>query len=327
MKRKTLAITVGLLAIAGVGAGLAVAERRWEGRHGWHGEGPLGGMRHGFWGGGRTLTKDDYDARTRERFARIDKNSDGVLDAAEIEAGLTERMGRRGEMFERMAKARMARMDENRDGKVTKEEFLGRVRKMFAEMDLDNDGRITDDDLPPMMRGRGVLSGNQEGGGFGRGRGGLLGGMLRSADANKDGIITLDEALAAGEKEFARLDRNRDGGVDKADGDATRKEMTDYGVKRFIHHYGADKDGKVTREQFNKKAAERFAMMDLDNDGKITRQEMPGGMMRGRGHGPGRHGHFGMPGHGPGDGMEERGGRRRGGGMGEEPPPGGPRRP
>lgn len=330
MKRKTVAIALGLLAVAGAGVGLAVAERRGEGRHGWHGQGPLGGMRHGAWGGGRTLTKDDFDTRTRERFARLDKNSDGALDQAEIEAGMTQRMGQRGAMFERFAKARMARVDENRDGKVTKEEFLGRIRRMFAEMDLNNDGKISDDDLPPMMRGRGALAGGQDGGAMmgPRGRGGMLAGRLRGADANKDGVITLDEALAAGEKQFTAHDRNRDGNLDKADGDQMRKEMTDYRVKRFIHHYGADKDGKVTREQFNKKAAERFAMMDLDNDGKVTRDEMPGRSMRGRGPGRGQHG-MGGDGDMSGPGSGERGGWRRGGprgGVGEEPQ-GGPRRP
>ena len=51
---------------------------------------------------GRPLTKDEFDARTRERFARIDKNSDGIIDAAEIEAIVRERMGRAPEDGGRM---------------------------------------------------------------------------------------------------------------------------------------------------------------------------------------------------------------------------------
>lgn len=346
MKRRTWVIAAGVLAIAGIGAGLAMADRHGGGRHGFgrggmHGMGQDGmGMgdvnMRGRWFAG-PLTKDEFDGRARERFARLDKNSDGVIDAAEIEAGLAARMGQRGQMVERFARQRLARIDADRDGKATKAEFLDRVRKGFAEMDLDNDGKITDADLPPMMRGRGVLSGAEGGGGMGRGRmGGMMGGgmmgdgmgmgrgpfagLLAGADANKDGAITLDEVLAVAEKHFARLDRNNDGAIDKADGDAMRKEMTDYRVKRFIHHFGADKDGKVTRDQFMKKSAERFAMMDLDNNGTISRDERPGGWgMFGRGHrGMGSHDGMGS-GQGGGGGQGGDGGRPGRGG-----PDGGP---
>ena len=71
--------------------------------------------------------------------------------------------------------------------------------------------------------------------------------------------------------------------------------MVEYRVKRFIHAYGADKDGKVSREQFMAKAAERFAQMDRNNDGTISRDERPG-----RGHGFGRGGPDGGRGGGPG---------------------------
>ena len=106
--------------------------------------------------------------------------------------------------------------------------------------------------------------------------GGGMMGFVRGADANKDGIITLDEALAHATKQFDTFDRSKDGAVDKADFDLMRKEMADYGVKRFVHQYGGDKDNKVTREQFFAKAKERFARMDFNNDGRIMGNEMPG---------------------------------------------------
>jgi Ca2+-binding EF-hand superfamily protein len=284
-----------------------------------HGSGEAGDLHRGrmaeFFRG--PITRDDHDTRTRERFARIDKNSDGVLDAAEIEAAMAQRRGRFGGMMERMGERMRGRMDADRDGKVSKAEHVDRIKTAFAEMDLDNDGKITDADLPPPMRGKGVLSG--EGGGRGiMGRGSLGGGgigmmgagpfgqLLRGADTNKDGAVTLDEVLAVAEKRFAERDRNKDGVLDKADGDLARKEMTDYRVKRFIHHFGADKDGKVTREQFKAKADARFAMMDANNDGQITRDEMP---WRGRG-GRGHHGMMGGE-HGAGGPGSE--GPRRGG--------------
>jgi len=321
MTRKKIAlIAAGVLLAAGAAATVAAqGHRRFGHDHMGQGEfgpghfGPGMGQKFGGWHGRGPLSKADFDTRVRERFAAIDKNSDNILDPAEIEAALGQRMGERmkrfganpGEMGERM----LRRFDGNKDGRVTKDEFLAEVRRNFAEMDLNNDGRITDDDLPPMMRGRGVLSGTGQGPMMGRGPRGM-GPMawLRDADANKDGVITLDEAVAAAEKRFATLDRSKDGVIEKADFEALRKEAVDYRVRRFVHHFGGDKDNRVTREQFVAKTSERFARMDWDNNGVIESGEMPGRQfgrrMRPdgderphRGRGPG----FG-PGQGPGQG-------------------------
>ena len=334
-KKKILVGVAGLLLLAGgIGASLAATD---EGRGGgWRGHGERGG-----WGQRRAAaTPEELDARVREQFARLDRNSDGVIDRAEIEAMLTERHGGRGWFGRRFGGNRdqagtdqagggdrggrmLRRFDENKDGKVTKEEFLNTIKRRFAEMDLNNDGKITDEDLPPMLRGRGVLTGAAEGpgaGGKSQGRGmGREGGMsrmigwLRAADTNHDGVITLDEVVAHAEKEFARLDRNRDGVIDKADGELVRKEMTDYGVQRFLHRFGADKDGKVTREQFTKVSKERMARMESDGDG-------PGSYREGRRH------HRGDGGDDAGRGPR-RGGRGGPDGRGEpgaEPPAGAP---
>ncbi len=331
MSKKTkLLIAAGLLTGLGALAAVSAQGHRTHMRGAGSDFGEPGSDRHGMGGfGGRLsgpLTKDEYDARHRERFARLDKNNDGVIDATEAEAAMTgqasmwQRMKGRihggagdrsggGEMLLRM-------FDANKDGKVTKDEFLASVRRRFAEMDLNNDGRISDDDLPPMMRGRNGLAGG--GGAEPMGRGMPMLRMLQGADANKDGVITLDEALAAAEKRFAVLDRNKDGAIDKADFDLLRKEMVDYRVKRFIHHYGADKDGKVTREQFMAKAAERFAQLDFNTDGTIGRDERPGG---GRWFGRGHHG--GPQSGGADEGnrpmMQPRGGRGPDAGPGGEP--------
>jgi Ca2+-binding EF-hand superfamily protein len=353
-KGKILLAGIGALAVVGIGAGLAIAQHQGRGdRSGLMGQGMMGmggedepGMRgrRRFLVGPRELTQDEWDARTRERFARFDKNGDGVIDAAELEsafvAGMERRMGWRGRRGQGANPRQMflQRFDENRDGKVTKDEFLGAVRRRFAELDLNNDGRITDDDLPPMMRGRGVLSGGGDGGptmgrgggrmagggmGLGMGGGGGLG-FLRQADANKDGVVTLDEALAHAEKELARLDKNRDGTVDQADFDALRKENVDYMVKRFVHRFGseADRAGRVSKDQFYARAKDMFARLDANKDGKLTGDELPGGRRWGRG-GEERGGGRGMGrgrGPGPGDGDQpQRGGPGGPGGPGPGP--------
>ena len=293
----TLALVGVVAAVVGVSAqGHRNWERRFGDRDGGHGMGPgtdrgaegrQGDLRGGRGLFGRDLTKDEFDARTRERFARLDKNGDGVLDAAEIEAAASERMGRerfaggRGGPGAATPGQQMLQRFGAKDGKLTKQAFLDRIKARFAEADLNNDGKITDDDLPPMMRGHGMISAERlQGRGQGPGQGGQDRGMpmmgfLRGVEI-KDGAITLDAVLATATKEFDRLDRNKDGVVDQADFDLMRKDMADYGVKRFVHQYGGDKDGKVTKDQFFAKEAQRFAEADVNGDGRIGREDRGG---------------------------------------------------
>jgi Ca2+-binding EF-hand superfamily protein len=329
-KRILVGVTGILLLAGGIGAGIAATEGAGEGRRhgGWHGrQGPQGGPqgdmgdRMGNWRGrsggqdtGRSnpraqLTDEEIDSRIRERFARIDRNSDGVIDRSEVEAmmaaGGRERGMRQagrgdGRPGDTQAGRMLQRFDENRDGKVTKEEFMTSIKRRFAQMDLDGDGKITEADLPPSLRGSGILtgggrqaseSGENSGGPMGRGArgGGQGGGMgpmiswLRAADTNRDGVITLDEALAHADKQFARLDRNADGVLDQADRDSMRKEMADYRVLRFLHRFDAGKSGKITREEFTKVAKERMASMSDTMggfDGRGSRGQMGGGRHR-----------------------------------------------
>lgn len=101
--------------------------RRGEWRHGWMAERRMG-----------------------RSFDRFDFNSDGALDASEIEAAVKKRVTRRGNSL-------LKRFDLDNDGRVTREEFEKPVRDRFALRDIDKDGKITEEDLPPMMRGRGIL--------------------------------------------------------------------------------------------------------------------------------------------------------------------------
>src|SRR5688500_6338123 len=94
---------------------------------GWDGDRFMDGGRRGWWR--QAMTQDEFDATTRARFARLDKNGDGVIDASEIEAVMTKRFERhRGKHGGRFGQRLMRAFDTDRDGKVTKDEFTATVR-------------------------------------------------------------------------------------------------------------------------------------------------------------------------------------------------------
>ncbi len=100
----------------------------------------------------------------------------------------------------------LAKADANKDGAVTRAEFLADVDMRFARLDADKDGKISKEERP--------------GGGEGRG-----GRMKKRSDTDGDGAISLDEHRAQATRRFDRFDANSDGTIDKAERDAARERM------------------------------------------------------------------------------------------------------
>jgi Ca2+-binding EF-hand superfamily protein len=311
MSRKKVLIVAAVLVAGGAAIAISAPGHRGHGMGGgmmdrWmHGEGRQGFGLGGFagrWGG--EMTREAFDAKVRERFARFDLNSDGIVDVAEIETALAKVGKHRGFRHRRADRDDATQAGETRGGRsVTKSEYLDEVRRRFALLDLDGDGRITDADLPPQMRGRGALSGLSDEPARGSRHGSPRLGFLRGATVDKDGGIPVDEVVRAAGERFDRMDRTKDGTLDRSDRQAFTKEMTDYRVKRILHRFGATADGKITREQAFKVAGEMFSRIDRNKDGTISRSERPGRWHHQR------------------DRHDERGWRKRGRDRGEERAP------
>ena len=292
MSKKKVLIVAAVLVAGGAAIAISAPGDRGHGPGG----GPGGGMgwfqgegRHGMGGPfsgrfGRELTREAFDEKVREQFARFDLNSDGVIDVSEIEAALAK--GKHRGFRERRADRDGAAKGETRaDRSVTKSGCPEGGRRALAQLALNNAGPLPGPARPPPMRGRGVLSrlASEQGPGMMRGqRQGPRLGFLRGAQVDKDGGIPLDEVIKVAGERFDRMDRNKDGKLDRADRDAARKEMTDYRVKRVLHRFGAT-DGKITREQAFKVAGDMFERLDRNKDGVISRDERPRGW--GRHHG------------------------------------------
>jgi|GEM_PF-2690017 len=104
------------------------------------------------------MTLSAMQARSDERFDRMDADHDGVITTAELEArqadhpggseGAVPGGGRRG------FGGGMMRADADSDGRITRAESRAAVADRFARMDANGDGMISDDERPQRGGGR-----------------------------------------------------------------------------------------------------------------------------------------------------------------------------
>ena len=108
-------------------------------------------------------------------------------------------------------------------------------------------------------------------------------------DANPDGVTTRAEAIAQAGARFAQMDTDRDGRVTAGEMRAYRTAMRDRMVAKgrdvpvpppggrkqdgMGRQMDPNRDGSVTREEFEARALKRFDRMDANRDGTIDATE------------------------------------------------------
>ena len=173
------------------------------------------------------MTRADVQAKVQARFAEVDANHDGVVTRAEFDAyrakmqadRTARRAAHRAEMF--------SRLDTNKDGQISQAEFAAR-----PDRGPDGQSGETRGDMHGGMRGGGMHHRGGHGG-FGRGWAGFGGpngeqraaAFFASMDANKDGRITLAEAMAKPLAMFDKADTNHDGTISPEERQAARAAM------------------------------------------------------------------------------------------------------
>ena len=114
---------------------------------------------------------------------------------------------------------------------------------------------------------------------------------FRTLDANHDGVITMDEIVAAQARQvkileaqaiqrrtdlFTKLDANHDGVLSVAEFNAgfPVNPMPLPDPKNAFEKLDSNHDGKVTADEFRAPQLVKFNQIDTDHDGVITPQEL-----------------------------------------------------
>lgn len=101
----------------------------------------------------------------------------------------------------------LAQSDVNRDGLITRAEFIDARRARFAKMDRNGDGYFSDDDLPRIVRKR---------------AGEKLDRAMQGLDENRDGRLSRAEFVNGPARLFDFGDRDGDGAIDRSELDRLR---------------------------------------------------------------------------------------------------------
>lgn len=237
--------------------------------------------------GSRHLFGQQELSKYRSVFDIFDANNDGLISPADVDIVL-RRTGRH--YSGREIKTLFREVDEDGDGAITWDEFLGllakqrlRIQDTFNEYDENGDGVITEDEIKRTLRANGE-----------RGTSKKAKETLKAADKNHDGrvdfkeferMISRDEAIACATREnfgdglidFANLVRL----VSKTENimkDVKRADKPKRSEKQCTSSHKPDKS-KPSKEagpvdDLQARLTKTFKMYDRDGDGLVSRHEI-----------------------------------------------------
>ena len=120
---------------------------------------------HGLFGradknGDGFVSRVEFNASRAVLFARLDSNGDGAITQPEVDAAreaFRERMGKPPAATHQQAQHKkhrgfLERIDANGDGRVGGAEFAAAGDRMFAKLDNNGDGQLTKEELPRRHR-------------------------------------------------------------------------------------------------------------------------------------------------------------------------------
>lgn len=181
------------------------------------------------------------------------------------------------------------------DRVTTRAEAVEKVREHFGKLDNNKDGSVTKEEV---MQGRGKMAEHIKQFRIERRDGKephvmMLDGPIRDPnaafdrlDGNKDGSISREEFATGREKRIerriVRREKLKERAASPKDGKEVRKHvMRMHGRGPFGAHIivmaDTDKDGKITQAEAEALALQHFDRMDVNKDGQVTPEERRAG--------------------------------------------------
>ena len=88
-----------------------------------------------------SISRDEWP-RAPQAFDRLDANKDNVLSADEISRAPRLRQARTRQLRVRLVRARLRRLDVNKDRVISRDEWRGKPER-FDRLDVNKDGQLT----------------------------------------------------------------------------------------------------------------------------------------------------------------------------------------
>lgn len=95
---------------------------------------------------------------------------------------------------------------------------------------------------------------------------------LKNLDADNDGAVTLEEAVAKRAPAFTRIDTNGDGVVDAQELEAETNLNVEYWTKVMLNRFDANNDGNIAKDEFGKRGR---GMRRAERSDQAERTEQP----------------------------------------------------
>lgn len=169
----------------------------------------------------KVMTRAEAVQMVRRHFGKMDADQNGIVTTAELD-GMRTRLRKefRGgrDMRMRDPNAAFDRLDDNKDGAISREEF-GQAREERVERRIERREKRAEAGSPrdgKRMR-RHVMRMH--------GPGRFAGRMIGMADTNRDGMVSMAEAEALTLQYFDGMDSNKDGQVTREERRAGRRLM------------------------------------------------------------------------------------------------------
>ncbi|WP_116367816.1 calcium-binding protein [Parahaliea mediterranea] len=183
-----------------------------------------------------TITEAEFKASGERAFAHVDSNSDGVIDAMDMEAAEAAEKARLAGMSREDALARVRQVlhmpsthspggmltlyDSNGDEQVTGEEYTRLRQAQYARTDLNSDGGIDADEYLREFEDRidAEIAADR------KGQVKQTGVRFKALDKDENGAMTFAEYQYSGHRSFKRWDTDADGVVTWEEADPAPRE-------------------------------------------------------------------------------------------------------